>query len=222
MTNVSRETPPPPDEAAEVFSVGLDTARAYAELLSTAGIERGLIGPGERDRIWSRHLLNCAVAAEALPTGSRVADVGSGAGLPGITWALVRPDVSLVLIEPLERRVTFLQECVEQLALDGRVTVVRGRAQDYPEPAAFDVVGSRAVAPLKRLIGWCAPLTRPSGSIVALKGRSAGEEIVKASSTIGRVSDDGAELATYGRGMVAEPTTVVRMAVDRPDGLVDK
>jgi 16S rRNA (guanine527-N7)-methyltransferase len=171
-----------PASAAEVFGPALDRATEYVRLLATAGTVRGLIGPREVPRLWDRHLLNSAAIASLVPQGARVVDVGSGAGLPGIPLALVRPDLAVALLEPLARRVTFLDEVVERLGLTN-VTVVRGRAEEGParrELGGADVVTARAVAPLEKLAGWCLPLLRPGGRLLALKGSTAAEELAAA------------------------------------------
>lgn len=192
-----------PDAAASVFATELGRARAYSELLATRGVEWGLIGPREVDRIWDRHVLNSVAVGHAIAPGASVVDVGSGAGLPGIPLALARPDLHVTLLEPLLRRVNFLTGVVEELGLGDRVAVVRGRAAapDDQDPlahrATYDVVTSRAVAPLPRLLGWCVPLMRAGGSIVALKGSSA----------VAEVSDAAADLARHGLRAEAVPVT---------------
>lgn len=200
----------------EVFSRTLELASRYASLLCAEGVERGLIGPREAPRIWTRHLINCAVATEGVPMDARVADVGSGAGLPGLVWAIRRPDLRVTLIEPLLRRANFLAECVDLLGLSERVLVERVRAEDAADVGEFDVVSSRAVAPLKRLVPWCAPLCRQGGMILALKGTSVEDEIRSARAAISRVATGGARTSTYGRGLVEVPTTGVEIEVDRP------
>jgi 16S rRNA (guanine527-N7)-methyltransferase len=147
---------------------------AYAERLATDGVVRGLIGPREVPRLWDRHLVNCALMADALPVGATVADVGSGAGLPGLVLAIVRPDVRMTLIEPLLRRTTFLSEVVDALGLEN-VVVRRDRADAVHGAQVFDAVTARAVAALDRLAGWCMPLVSPHGSMVAMKGSAAAE-----------------------------------------------
>ena len=154
----------------------LPLVERYAVLLATRGVERGLIGPREVPRLWDRHLLNCAALAPALPRDASVADVGSGAGLPGLVLALARPDLSVTLVEPLLRRTVFLQEVVDELALD-HVVVERGRAEALHGTQRFDVVTSRAVAPLERLLAWSMPLVAPTGEMLALKGASVEDEI---------------------------------------------
>lgn len=185
-------TPPTPATAAEVFGDRLALAERYVEFLATAGMERGLIGPREGDRLWTRHVLNSTAVAAALPEPSddralRVTDIGSGAGLPGIPLALARPDLEVILVEPLLRRTTFLKEIIEELGL--AITVVRGRAE---EPAVIesageaDVVTARAVAPLAKLGAWSAPLIKDGGMLIALKGDSAQEEIDRDSAALER------------------------------------
>ena len=150
----------------------------YVEILASRGIDWGLIGPREADRLWERHVLNSLAVEAFVPLGARVLDVGSGAGLPGIPLALVRPDVTVTLLEPLLRRWTFLCGVIEELELADRMTAQRGRAEDFS--GHFEVVTCRAVAPLTTLVGWCSPLVAQGGSLVALKGRSAAEELTDA------------------------------------------
>jgi len=181
----------------------------YAELLATDGVVRGLIGPREVARLWSRHLANCAVLEELVPAGSLVADVGSGAGLPGLPLALVRPDLRVVLVEPLLRRATFLGEAVTALGLDDRVEVVRGRAEE--QSLAVDVVTARAVAPLDRLAGWTLPLARVGGILLALKGDGAADEVAASAAALERLGGGQIEVLTCGAGVVEPPTTVVKV-----------
>lgn len=164
-----------PKVAADVFGDGLVIAEKYAELLATRGIEWGLLGPREVDRLWARHLLNSVAVAGEVPEGARVVDVGSGAGLPGLPLAIARPDLSVVLLEPLLRRTNFLAGVVAEIGLDDRVSVVRARAEDHS--GRYDVVTCRAVAALPRLLGWCVPLIGRRGRLVALKGSSAVDEV---------------------------------------------
>lgn len=157
----------------------------YAELLCTDGVVRGLIGPREAPRIWERHVLNSVLMQPELPEGCTAADIGSGAGLPGLVLAIARPDVSWTLVEPLLRRTTFLEEVVADLALDN-VRVVRGRADALHRRERFDVVTARAVSALDTLLTWCLPLVEPAGSLAVLKGESAPEEIAAAGVTLRR------------------------------------
>jgi 16S rRNA (guanine527-N7)-methyltransferase len=182
--------PPPPAVAAAVFGDALPCAERYVARLAGDGVARGLIGPREVPRLWERHVLNSAALAEAVPVGARVVDVGSGAGLPGIPLGLARPDVTLTLVEPMARRVEFLEEVVGELTADrddpdGHAMsrswrVIRGRAEDRPVVSAVgpvDVVTARAVAPLPRLVGWCRGLLRPGTQLVALVGAKAIQEL---------------------------------------------
>lgn len=189
---------------------------AYAELLATDGVDHGLIGPREVPRLWTRHLLNCAVVAEVdlglIPVNARVADVGSGAGLPGLVWAIVRPDLDVTLVEPLLRRATFLSNAVQTLGLDGRVHVIRGRAEEVVRDRSWrpvDVVTARAVAPLDRLLTWTIPLARTGGRLVAIKGSSAADEIAAAAATAATLGVSDLRVQTCGVDIVDPPTTVV-------------
>jgi len=167
-----------PGVAATLFGSRLDRAQRYAEILAGAGVERGLLGPREVDRLWDRHILNSAAIAELLETGERVADIGSGAGLPGIPLALARPDLRVTLIEPLLRRSEFLREVVDDLGLD--MTIVRGRAEDLSvrqQVGEMDAVVSRAVTSLDKLTEWSMPLLRLDGRMAAIKGERAEQEI---------------------------------------------
>lgn len=197
---VSRET---------AFGEHLPQAERYAELLATAGVERGLIGPREVPRLWDRHLLNSVAPVVRVPEGASVADIGTGAGLPGLVWAVARPDLRMTLVEPLLRRTTFLEEVTDELGLQN-VTVVRARAEEVQEQ--FDVVTARAVANLEKLARWCMPLVRPGGLLMALKGRTAAEEIDAARATLGRLKAGDIVVATYGEDLGLEvPTTVVEI-----------
>ena len=184
---------------------------AFTEILSTDGVERGLIGPREVDRLWDRHILNCAVAATAVSRETAVVDVGSGAGLPGIVWAIVRPDLEVICVEPLLRRANFLAETITRLDLTNRVQVRRGRAEDLAGEIQAPVVTARAVAPLERLVGWTMPLVAPGGELLALKGAAAEAEVAAAEKTIARMGGDRVEVSEWGHGMVDPPTRVVRI-----------
>src|SRR5262245_15511206 len=166
--------------AALVFGERLEAARAYADLLAGAGVERGLIGPREAERLWERHLLNSAAVAELVPREAMVVDVGSGAGLPGIPLVLARPDLRVTLLEPMLRRTEFLREVINELGL--HVEIVRGRAEDRALGArvgGFDAAVSRAVASLDKLTKWSLPLVRPGGLLLAMKGERANDEVAK-------------------------------------------
>ncbi|GAA5140575.1 16S rRNA (guanine(527)-N(7))-methyltransferase RsmG [Nocardioides marinquilinus] len=190
----------------------LALAERYVASLATDGIERGLIGPREAPRLWDRHVLNCAVLQEAVPQGASVADVGSGAGLPGLVVAIARPDASVTLVEPLLRRTTYLSLVVDDLELEN-VTVVRGRAEEIRRTVPrFDVVTARAVAPLDRLAGWCLPLVARGGVLLAIKGSSAADEVAEAARAVRKLGGQRPEVLELGRGIVDPPTTVVRVA----------
>lgn len=169
-----------PAVAAAVFGEHFARLNRYVEWLAGAGIERGLIGPRERPRLWDRHVINCAAASGLIPVERRVVDVGSGAGLPGIVLAVMRPDLRLVLVDATVRRTTFLHQVVDDLELTDRVRVVNGRLEDDEVRAQLgrsEVVTARAVAPLGRLAGWCLPLLRSGGTVLAIKGQSAAAEV---------------------------------------------
>jgi 16S rRNA (guanine527-N7)-methyltransferase len=205
-----------PAEATAVFGSALDQAGRYAELLATDGVTRGLIGPRETGRLWDRHLLNCAVLTELLPERGELVDIGSGAGLPGIVLAILRPSLGVILLEPLLRRSVFLSECVSDLGLSN-VTVVRARAEDKASGyIRADIATARAVAPLGRLAAWAAPLLRPGGELLAVKGQSAGEELAAAGPVLSRLGVRSAEVLEVGHGRVVTATTVVRVVMGKP------
>ena len=200
--------------AEKIFGERLDLAKRYVEHLATSGTERGLIGPREVPRLWSRHVLNCAVIESAIARNSHVADVGSGAGLPGLCLAIARPDLELTLIEPLERRVIWLQEVVDDLGLDN-VTIMRTRAELAVGMVDADVVTARAVSALTNLAGLTIPLLNGSGEVVAIKGRSASEEIEKAGKVIRKLGGVETSVVVCGQELLEEPTTVVRIIVEK-------
>lgn len=212
MSDVSRETPSVPAVARRVFSSErLPLAQRYAELLATEGVIRGLIGPREAPRLWDRHLLNCAVLGEWVPPDATVCDIGSGAGLPGLVLAIARPDLTITLVEPLLRRTTFLEEVVDELHLD-RVRVVRGRAEALHGVETFDVVTSRAVAPLGRLLGWSMPLVAPTGALLAMKGSSVHEEVEAAAADLRAWGCGEPEVRILGEGVLSDTTVALRVA----------
>ncbi len=207
-------TEPPLPAARSVFGDRLELAVAYAQRLATDGVLRGLIGPREAPRLWDRHLLNCAVVGELVEQDALVLDVGSGAGLPGIPLAIARPDLSIMLIEPLGRRFDFLAEVVEELGLGDQVEGTRVRAEDYGGPLA-DVVTCRALAPLDRLAGWCLPLTRIGGRVLAMKGGSAADEVAEHASEVRRLGGGTPLLRSCGAGLVEPATTVLEIVRER-------
>lgn len=199
--------------AARVFFADrLPVAERYAEMLVTDGVVRGLLGPREADRVWERHLLNCAAVAELVPFGVKLIDVGSGAGLPGIVLAVARPDLRITLVEPMARRVTFLIEAVTALGIADRVTVERcraGEAVDRIPPA--EVVTARALARLDQLAKWCLPLTAPDGRVLALKGASAPEEVATHRDAVIRSGGDEPVVRQCGTGLIDPPAVVVEI-----------
>ncbi len=204
------ETEPP--EAAALFGPNVDVARQFTKNLAEQGEERGLIGPLELPRLWTRHILNCAIVAPLLHPG-RVGDVGSGAGLPGLVLAIARPEVSFVLIEPMERRIAWLNEQVAELGL-GNVEVVRARAEEARLESPLDQVTARAVSAFRKLIPLTAPLVRPGGELVLMKGAGAAAEIEAAAKEIRRYRLSNVEVITLGKGVLNEVTRVIRATVD--------
>lgn len=199
-----------PETACAVFGERVDLAARYVELLAGSGVERGVIGPRETERLWERHVLNSAAVGELLSAGERVLDVGSGAGLPGIPLALARPDVNVALLESMSRRVAWLREVIADLGM--AIEVHRGRAEDAAiraELGDWDVVTARAVAPLGRLAGWCLPLVVPGGRLLALKGASASEEVERDAAEVRAAGGGAMSIAECGSEVVRPPTTVV-------------
>jgi 16S rRNA (guanine527-N7)-methyltransferase len=198
--------------AERVFGERVDQAAGYVELLERHGVERGLIGPREVERLWERHVLNSAVIGEQMPEGARVVDVGSGAGLPGVPLAIARPDLDIVLLEPMARRVDWLAEVAENLELP--ITIVRGRAEERPvreQLGGADIVTARAVAPLARLAEWCLPLVRSDGFLVALKGASAADEIDRDGAAIRKAGGADPLIVECGAAVLEVPSTVVKI-----------
>jgi 16S rRNA (guanine527-N7)-methyltransferase len=198
-----------PSQLREIFGAEFPLVNRYVDILATTGVEWGLVGPRETEKLWNRHILNSTALSGLIATNSTVADVGSGAGLPGIPLALLRPDLRMTLIEPLLRRSTFLTETVTTLGIADRVQIVRSRAEDHQH--CYDVVVARAVAPLARLIGWCNPLRAADGVILALKGSSATDEVAAAARQL-RTAQLNAEVLTVRAHPDVEPATVVRLS----------
>lgn len=210
-----------PAEAEALCGDGIERIRHFTQNLGLAGERLGLIGPDEAQRLWSRHILNCALLAPQLvssdeqrPSRLTVADVGSGAGLPGLVLAMIRPDCDFVLIEPLERRTKWLREQVSELGL-ANVEVFTGRAEDYPTRRAFDVVTARAVKALKGLLPLLVPLAKPGGRIVLLKGQRLDAEVEEARAVITKLGLVEVRSETLGLGKVAEPTRLFAATVER-------
>ena len=204
-----KHTPPPapPALASDTFGDRLPLAERYVQMLATSGVERGLIGPREVDRLWDRHVLNSAAVSAQVPLGAAVLDIGSGAGLPGVPLALARPDVDVTLVEPLLRRVTFLHEMVDALAVRG-LSVRRARAEELPR-ASTPVVVARAVAPLDKLVRWAVPLLTPGGRLVAMKGERAQAELDAAAPALERLDVASSEVCELVLGDASVATRAV-------------
>lgn len=206
-------TPDPLDgdpRVAAYLGSAFPAVDGFAALLREQGPLRGLIGPRELPRLWERHLLNSGALAQLLPATGRVVDVGSGAGLPGVVLAAMVPGVEVVLIEPMERRTTWLTEVAEALGLENLV-VLRGRAEEFHGDLDADVVTARAVAPLDKLGRWCLPLVRRGGCLLAMKGRSAAEELAGATYALRKLGGDAGEVLSVGSIDGVDATTVVRI-----------
>ena len=201
-----------PAAAATLFGARLPLAQRYRDRLAGDGVVRGLIGPREAERLWERHLLNSAILTDLLPTGARVVDVGSGAGLPGLPMAIRRADLHVDLVEPMQRRTQFLAEVVDELGLGDAVRVVRGRAED-PEvvrtAGQCDWVVARAVAPLDRLVRWCLPLLSAQGRLLALKGAGAADEAERSAAAVHVCGARVEAVQELGGGVLGEQTWVV-------------
>jgi 16S rRNA (guanine527-N7)-methyltransferase len=199
-----------PKEAQEVYGEHIGQARQYFDLLVRDGDLLGLIGPREMPKLWSRHILNSAVVADLVEDGQLVADVGSGAGFPGIPMAILRPKVKFVLIEPMERRANWLADVVVPTLGLENVKVLRGRAEEAPL-RNYDVTTARAVSALPKLLRMLVPLTAPGGQVLAMKGTKAQEEIEESQSLAKKLKIESFEIVTVGENLLVEPTTVVRV-----------
>jgi 16S rRNA (guanine527-N7)-methyltransferase len=195
-------------EAAAMFGAALPRAEQYAALLTGVGVERGIVGPAEAARIWDRHVLNCGVIARLIPVECSLVDLGSGAGLPGIVLAMLRPESRVTLLEPMARRAAFLQECVTALSL-ANAEIVRGRAEEFAGRLAADVVTSRAVAPLEKLAGLSVGVARPGGRVLAMKGSSAAAELTRARPVLARLGIGDARVVTVASATGAITATLV-------------
>lgn len=206
------QLPEPPPVAATVFGERLPLARRFVRHLGTTGVEWGLLGPREVPRLWERHVLNCAALSELLPPSTEVLDIGSGAGLPGVALAVRRPDLRIRLVEPLLRRVDWLTMVVEDLALDN-VTIERTRAEDLVGQVTVPYVTARAVASLDRLCRWALPLLAPGGELLAIKGRSAHDEVERTARAVRRAGGTETDIVRLAGDLLDDAVTVVRVRV---------
>jgi 16S rRNA (guanine527-N7)-methyltransferase len=212
LTAPSGEPPAVPAAAIRVFGDRLSLAEGFTALLADTGVKHGLVGPREVPRLWDRHVLNCAVIEDAFPIGLTVIDIGSGAGLPGMAVAIARPDLDVVLVEPMRRRTDWLSAAVRELGLDN-CSVRRGRAEDFHGRLTAPFVTARAVARIDRLARWAFPLLGSAGTLVAVKGRSAAEELEAARPALRRLGMVRAVVAEHGQGLVHEPTVTLDITV---------
>lgn len=214
--DAKRVPPPPPAGAARLFGDRLGMAEHFTAILSDSGVSHGLIGPREVPRLWERHVLNCAVIHSAIPVDTKVIDVGSGAGLPGLALAIARPDLVLHLIEPMLRRTNWLSRAVAELGLTN-VTVHRGRAEQFWGVLSAPIVTARAVARLSDLATWCLPLLVPGGSLLAIKGSSVTEEVEANRAALRRLGAVDEVIESFGNGIMDQETTVLRVVLsDHP------
>lgn len=204
--------PPAPPAGAQVFGDRLALAEHFAAVLADTGVSHGLVGPREVPILWDRHILNCAVAHEAFPVGSTVVDVGSGAGLPGLALAIVRPDLHLHLVEPMLRRTTWLAAAIGELGLDN-CTVHRGRAEEFAGVLSAPFATARAVARIDKLARWTFPLLQDGGTLVALKGGSAAEELDAELKTLRKLGMTQARIVAYGAELLPVPTTTLQVTI---------
>lgn len=209
---MTTDAPPPTESAHQFFGERLRHAEVFAAALADTGVSHGLIGPREVPILWGRHILNCAVIEDAFPDGARLIDVGSGAGLPGIALAIARPDLQVQLVEPMQRRTDWLTTTVTELGLDN-VTVHRGRAEDFHGQLTAPYVTARAVARLDKLARWCFPLIERGGQFVALKGRSAEDELAETTKALRKLGLVEAEVTAHGGDVLETPTLTVTCRV---------
>ena len=208
----SADLPAAPAAAAVIFGRRLALAEKFASILADTGVSHGLIGPREVPRLWDRHILNCAVAHEAFPEGASVTDVGSGAGLPGLALAVVRPDLHIHLVEPMLRRTTWLSTTAGELGLDN-CTVHRGRAEEFHGTLRAPYATARAVARIDKLARWTFPLLEEDGVLVALKGEQAAQELADERGALERMGMVDAAIRTYGSDLLEVPTVTMELTV---------
>lgn len=204
------ELPAAPAVAVDLLGSRLGVMERYGHILATRGVDHGLVGPRELPRLWERHIVNCLLLSELIPADTRVIDVGSGAGLPGLVLAVARPDLRVELVEPLERRVRWLEASVAELQLES-VRVHRGKAESFRGSLSADIVTARAVARLCDLAGWCLPLVPVGGELLAMKGATADREIDEDRAAMEKAGAGQITLVTLGQEVVEVPTRVVRV-----------
>ncbi|MBD0293023.1 MAG: 16S rRNA (guanine(527)-N(7))-methyltransferase RsmG [Jiangellaceae bacterium] len=212
MGDAEQRPAQPPAQASDVFAARLPLAVEYAAMLAGPGTQRGLLGPREAPQLWQRHILNCAVIHPALPERCRVVDIGSGAGLPGVVLAIVRPDLQVILVEPMQRRAGFLTEVVAELGL-ANATVRRARAEELAGELRVPAVTARAVAPLDRLATWALPLLATGGRLLALKGQRAVDELRRTEAQVRTMGAVSCSVEEFGHGIVDPPTRVAVIEV---------
>lgn len=209
VKHLDLETTPP--SAKAIFGSRLNLAEAYASALARDSETFGLLGPRELPKLWSRHILNSAVVAEYISDSATVADVGAGAGLPGIPIAIARPDIQMTLIEPMERRSEWLVSIVKELGLEN-VKVVRARGEETTN-LDIDVVVARAVAALAKLIGFTAPVLKGQGQILAIKGERVTEEMAEAKQLFAKFGITESDVVFAGEKLLEQPTRLARIRV---------
>jgi 16S rRNA (guanine527-N7)-methyltransferase len=209
---VTTKAPDAPAGARDFFADSLPVAEAFARVLADTGVSHGLIGPREVPILWERHILNCAVVAEAFPPDVEVVDVGSGAGLPGLALAIARPDLHLHLVEPMLRRTNWLSSTASELGLDN-VTVHRGRAEEFHGTLRVPYATARAVARIDKLARWTFPLLADHGRLVALKGSQAAEELAAEETMLRKLGMVQGRVCSYGERWLEVPTATLELTV---------
>lgn len=202
------------EAATKIFKNNFPKINTYVEQLATLGIKKGILGPNEAKIIWNRHILNCGIISNIIPEKTNIADIGSGAGLPGIVLAIARPDTKITLIEPLQKRTKWLHEMVEKLELTN-VKIFTGTAQEANKQNQFDIVTTRAVAELKKLINLTFPLLKNGGQFLGIKGKNVNKEILAAKNKIATYGGKKTTILTLGEDILETPTTVVRIIVTK-------
>ncbi|MGA0842194.1 MAG: 16S rRNA (guanine(527)-N(7))-methyltransferase RsmG [Candidatus Nanopelagicales bacterium] len=186
----------------------LEKLKAYEALLKQHGEEKGLLGPKDIQIIWERHILNSLPLMELISPNSTLADIGSGAGLPGIPLSICRPDLKITLIEPMARRAEFLKIVIKELEIQN-TEVFHGRAEALFKKQKFDFVTARAVAPFKKLVKIALPLLKSDGYLLALKGAKANLELNDALEVINELQATSLGVVKTGSEIQSEVSIVV-------------